>query len=53
MKVEMVLAVVWFLGGLVFVLEDIGGAGAICSVMSMICGFMMARNIACVVQPNP
>ena len=47
-----ILAGSWFLLGLVFVVEAIGGSPAIGSVCAMFCGFMTARNIADIVQPN-
>lgn len=43
------LAIAWCLTGLYFVVASIGGGGGATSMMAMICGFMVARNLADVV----
>lgn len=48
------LAIAWCLTGLYFVVASIGGGGGdgggATSMMAMICGFMVARNLAAVVK---
>ena len=46
------LAIAWCLTGLYFVVASIGGGGGggATSAMAMICGFMVARNLADVVK---
>lgn len=44
------LAVAWCLLGLYFVVASIGGGGGATAMMAMICGFMVARNLADVVK---
>lgn len=40
------LAGSWLLLGLYFVVASIGGGGGATSAMAMVCGFMVARNLA-------
>ena len=47
-----IYAAIWAFLGLVFVVEAIGGSPALGSICAMFCGFMTARNIADIVQPN-
>jgi len=45
------LAGSWLLLGLYFVVASIGGGGGATSAMAMVCGFMVARNVADIVAP--
>lgn len=51
-KEKKIWAVCWLVLGFVFVIESIGGAGGAASLGSMFCGFMLARCIADILQPN-
>lgn len=41
----------WLTFGIYFIIASIGGGAPICAAMAMICGFMVARNWADIVQP--
>jgi hypothetical protein len=42
---------IWMLAGIYFIVSSAGGGGFISPVMAMVCGFMVARNFADIVQP--
>lgn len=47
------LMMIWLLAGIYFIVASVGGGSFICSAMAMVCGFMVARNLADVVPPDP
>jgi len=49
-NIKKLLALIWLLSGLYFVIVCIGKGSGVSAAISMICGFMVARNLANIVS---